>query len=146
MEFNKQNAPKFALYAASLGGLFATFGTLEILNGLGWLEVSWVPGDIFGGMALLVIAAVFFRGVNSIKEGQPEGLSFLFVGAMLAVIFGALYGLVLGASGLNNFLFEEEGWSITEELRIEIALGLLALPAISLMNKFKNRLTVASQQ
>jgi hypothetical protein len=149
MGFNKNIGTKIAVYSAVIGTLYAVFGLLEILVGWGDLigaEVSLIPPlelvgvniippDVFGGIMLMIIGAVYFTGVKQQTEGKREGLSFLLVGSLLAVIFFGVYLAIMLANGVG-YLFQFEDWLEwiwLDDLRPGIWLFILALPGTYLV-------------
>jgi hypothetical protein len=142
--FNKNVGTKIAVYSAVIGILYAIFGILEIL--IGWgdfvgaesalispLEVAGitvVPSDLFGGIMLIIVGAVYLTGVKQQAKGEREGLSFLFVGSLLALIFFGVYMVIMLANGVG-YVFQFEDWLEwiwLDDLRPGIWLFLLALP------------------
>ncbi|RLI73833.1 hypothetical protein DRO97_06780 [Archaeoglobales archaeon] len=65
----------------------ATFGIgiAEIVNGIG-AEIAFIPADIVGGIAMVVISAIFLRGVVS-----EESKAYYYVGSVILAVFGVLY-------------------------------------------------------
>jgi len=110
--------------------LYLTFGLVEILVGLGLVKVMLIPPDVFGGIMLLIIAAVFFAGIDEQWKGKREGVSFFVVGILLASIFFGLYILIMAANGLGHLLRFEDWleWTWLDDLRPGIWLFPLALP------------------
>ena len=144
MGFNKNVGTKIAAYSAVIGMLYAIFGILEILVGWGDLigteaslippleiaGVTVVPPDVFGGVMLIIIGAVYLTGVKQQAKGEREGISFLFVGSLLATIFFGVYVVIMLANGVG-YLFQFEDWLEwiwLDDLRPGIWLFLLALP------------------
>jgi hypothetical protein len=144
MGFNKSVGMAIAVYSAIIGILYAIFGVLEILVGWGDfvgaeasiispLEVAGVnvvPFDVFGGIMLIIIGAVYLIGVKQQAKGEREGLSFLLVGSLLAAIFFGVYLVIMLANGVG-YLFQFEDWLEwiwLDDLRPGIWLFLLALP------------------
>jgi hypothetical protein len=144
MGFNKNVGTTIAVYSAIIGILYAIFGILEILVGWGDfvgtgvslippLEIAGVnvvPPDVFGGIMLIIIGAVYLTGVKQQVKGQREGLSFLLVGSLLAAIFFGVYMVIMLANGVG-YLFQFEDWLEwiwLDDLRPGIWLFLLALP------------------
>jgi hypothetical protein len=144
MGFNKNVGKPIAVYSSVIGILYAIFGVLEILVGWGDfvgaeasiispLEVAGVnvvPPDVFGGIMLIIIGAVYLTGVKQQAKGEREGLSFLLVGSLLAAIFFGVYVVIMLANGVG-YLFQFEDWLEwiwLDDLRPAIWLFLLALP------------------
>lgn len=124
-----------ATYSAVLGLVYLTCGLVEIMVGLGFVEVILVPADVFGGIMLVIIAAVFFAGISEQWKGNHEELSFFVVGVLLAAIFFGLYVLIMVANGLGHLLQFEDWleWSWLDDLRPGIWLFLLAVPGAYLI-------------
>jgi hypothetical protein len=154
MEFNKNVGTKVAVYSFAIGVLYAVFGILEILVGWGDLigtgvsliptleiaGVNVVPPDVFGGIMLIIIGAVYLTGVNQQAKGEREGISFLLVGSLLAAIFFGVYMVIMLANGIG-YLFQFEDWLEwiwLDDLRPGIWLFLLALPGTYLAFTKKN--------
>jgi hypothetical protein len=144
MGFNKNVGTQIAVYSFVIGILYAIFGILEILVGWGDLigtgdplitplelaEVNVVPPDVFGGIMLIIIGAIYLTGVTQQAKGEREGLSFLLVGSLLAAIFFGVYVVIMLANGVG-YLFQFEDWLEwiwLDDLRPGIWLFLLALP------------------
>jgi hypothetical protein len=149
MEFNKNVGTALAVYSFVIGTLYAIFGLLEIL--VGWGEfvgtgvpliqpielagVNVVPPDVFGGIMLIIIGAVYLTGVGQQVQGEREGLSFLLVGSLLAAVFFVVYVVIMLANGVGYaFQFEDWlEWIWLDDLRPGIWLFLLALPGAYLV-------------
>ena len=144
MVFNKNVGTTIAVYSFVIGILYAIFGILEILVGWGDLigtgdslipplelaGVNVVPPDVFGGIMLIIIGAVYLTGVKQQARGKREGLSFLLVGSLLAAIFFGVYLAIMLANGVG-YVFQFEDWLEwiwLDDLRPGIWLFLLALP------------------
>jgi len=147
--FNKNVGATIAVYSFFIGILYAIFGILEIL--IGWGEfvgtgvyliqpielagVNLVPPDVFGGIMLIIIGAVYLTGVGQQARGEREGLSFLLVGNLLAAIFFGVYMVIMLANGLG-YVFQFEDWLEwiwLDDFRPGIWLFLLALPGAYLI-------------
>ena len=144
MGFNKNIGTKIAVYSLVIGTLYAIFGVLEILVGWGDLigtgdplipplelaGVNVVPADVFGGVMLIIIGVVYLTGIKLQTKGEREGLSFLFVGSLLALIFFAVYLAIMISNGIG-YVFQFEDWLEwiwIDDLRPGIWLFLLASP------------------
>lgn len=149
MGFNKNIGTALAVYSFVIGTLYTIFGILEIL--IGWGEfvgtgvpliqpielagVNLVPPDVFGGIMLIIIGAVYLTGVGQQGRGEREGLSFLLVGSLLAAVFFVVYVVIMLANGVGYaFQFEDWlEWVWLDDLRPGIWLFLLALPGAYLV-------------
>jgi hypothetical protein len=144
MGFNENVGVKMAVYSAAIGALYAVFGILEIMVGWGDLigtgvsfipapeiaGVNVIPPDVFGGIMLIIIGAVYLTGVKQQARGEREGISFLLVGSLIAAIFFGVYLVIMLANGVG-YLFQFEDWvewTWLDDLRPGIWLFLLALP------------------
>ncbi|MDK2826592.1 MAG: hypothetical protein PWQ63_1010 [Methanolobus sp.] len=123
-------------FAALAGVLYVFFGLLHIVEGLGidtgMAGLLFVPGDILGGFCLMVIGAVFLNGLREMHQGINAGVSFVYVGILMSLIFAAVYLLIMGGNLLDSFIVPDdyEGWSVMETFRPGIYLGLLSLAGI----------------
>lgn len=144
MVFNKNVGTKIAAYSFVIGIIYAIFGFLEILIGWGDLigtgvpliqpielaGINVVPPDVFGGIMLIIIGAVYLTGVAQQARGEREGVSFLLVGSILAAVFFGVYTVIMLANGVG-YMFQFEDWlewTWLDNLRPGIWLFLLALP------------------
>lgn len=127
---------KEIIFAALAGVLYVFFGLLHITEGLGidtgMSGLLFIPGDILGGFCLMVIGAVFFNGLREMLQGINAGVSFLYVGILMSLIFMAVYLLIMGGNLLDSFIVPDdyEGWNVMETFRPGIYLGLLSFVGI----------------
>ncbi|SDF48969.1 hypothetical protein SAMN04488589_0676 [Methanolobus vulcani] len=123
-------------FAALAGVLYVFFGLLNIAEGLGIdtgiAGLLFVPGDILGGFCLMVIGAVFLNGLWEMHQGINAGVSFVYVGILMSLIFAAVYLLIMAGNLLDSFIVPDDykGWSIMETFRPGIYLGLLSIAGI----------------
>jgi hypothetical protein len=154
MGFNKSVGITVAVYSTVIGILYAVVGLLEILVGWGDLigtgepliaplelgALNVIPPDVFGGIMLIIIGAVYLAGVKQQAKGNREGLSFLLVGSLLAGVFFVVHLLIMLANGVG-FVFQFEDWLEwiwLDDLRPAIWLFILALPGAYLAYTKKN--------
>ncbi|CAD7767967.1 hypothetical protein FHEFKHOI_01967 [Candidatus Methanoperedenaceae archaeon GB50] len=121
------NLKNIGLYSALIGGITAIIGALEVIFVFTGTD-SWIPADLFGGLALLVIAAVYLSGIGELLSKREEGLSFALTGTILTMVFGSLYTLIMGTDYLMYLLGEADEFLIITELRPEILLLVATLP------------------
>lgn len=127
---------KEVIFAALAGVLYTIFGIFHIAEGLGINTVTssqlFVPGDILGGFCLVVIGAVFLYGLKEMRQGINAGVSFVYVGILMSLVFMGAYLLIMGGTLLDSIIVPDdyEGWSIMETFRPGIYLGLLSLAGI----------------
>jgi len=136
-DFELGKGKTIGLYAAVLGVLYLAIGVIEVFGGAG----DAIPGDLFGGLALVVIAATFLNGVKRSFDGEHIGLSFIIGGLFLAAVFGILYLLLMGADGLMFLLGEAEEFSVLADFRPAIWLFILALPLAYLARAMTKEVT-----
>jgi len=125
-DFNLKTGKTLGIYAFSLGALYLIVGLLEVLGGYG----ESIPGDLFGGLALVVVATTYLSGVKGTLNGDYKGLSLLMGGLFLSAVFGILYLLMLGADGLMYLLGEAEEIPGLVDFRPAIWFFILSLPLI----------------
>ncbi|UEC42801.1 MAG: conserved membrane protein of unknown function [Methanothrix sp.] len=123
-DYSIKTGKGLGIYASALGAISLVVGLVEISGG--WGEI--IPGDLFGGFVLLVIAATYLNGVKGVFQGRYEGLSFLVGGLFLTAVFGILYLLMMGAEGLMYLLGEAQALPGIFDLRPEVWILLLSLP------------------
>lgn len=121
------------IFALITGLLYLAAGILQILERFG-IDTGvagplLIPGDFFGGFCFVVIGAVFLYGVKELAAGENLGVSYVYVGILMALVFLIVYLLIIGA-GLLGVLIgsgEYEGWTVMDDIRPGVYLGLLAL-------------------
>ena len=147
MNLDKNFSKYMAVYAAALGTLYIIVGSVEFATAFwNWfikpgdnLSLLGLPcDDLFGGLAALIIGAVFF-GAIPLWKARYEAIGFILVGALLSVTFGAVYLLIVGADVFGTLLTYMSGEEWTWEwltagilgvvlLRPEIWLAFLSAP------------------
>ena len=122
-------------YSAILFIVTLTAGVIELAGGLkGETTFQLFPSDIFGGLVLIVISAVFFRGLT-----HNEHTAFLGFGSTMLAVFSVLYILMLFANGLDAWIVGEE-WNPLSDLRVEIILLPLTIPGLITLKKARKTL------
>ena len=122
-------------YSAILFLVTSILGSIEIASGLnGESIVQMIPSDVFGGLILITISAIFLRGIL-LEDYEP----FFYFGSTMLTIFGILYLLVLLANGLDAAIVGES-WNPLNDLRVEILLIPFAIPGLTLLIKAKRSL------
>jgi hypothetical protein len=143
MDLERTSGLGTALYAGALGLIYVVLGLAEMANGFELVEITYIPTDIFGGIMCILIGIVFLRGLGPLSSGRANGLSFLIVGVMVTAIYSGLYLAIMGSHGLGLLIGMEdfEGWLTIDDLRPEIWLPLLALPAVAMLRSKLKRKT-----
>jgi len=136
-DFDSDEGRIIGIYALALGIAYLVIGMVEVFGGAGTV----VPGDLFGGFALVVIAATYFNGVRGVVNGDHRGLSFVVGGLFLTAVFGFLYLLLMVADGLMFLLGEAEEFSALADFRPAIMLFFLALPLAYKVRELTQRVT-----
>lgn len=136
-DFSIKTGKMLAIYASALGVISLAVGLVEILGGSG----EMIPGDLFGGFVLVVMAATYLGGVKGVSHGKHEGLSFLIGGLFLTMVFGVLYLLMMGADGLMYLLGEAEALPALTDARPAIWIFILSLPLAYRVRSLTARMT-----
>ena len=123
-DFDIGKGKTIGLYAAVIGVVYLVLGVIEVFGGAG----DVIPGDLLGGLALVVVAATFLTGVKGAFDGEHKGLSFIIGGLFLAAVFCILYLLLMGADGLMFLLGEAEEFAVLADFRPAIWMFFLSLP------------------
>lgn len=115
------------------GILYLATGILQMLERFGidtgLANTLLIPPDFFGGFCFVVIGAVFLYGFKELNSGENLGVSYVYVGILMSLVFMGVYLLIIGA-GLLGLLIqsgEYEGWSVIDGIRPGIYLGILSL-------------------
>lgn len=136
-DFSIKTGKRLAIYASALGAISLAVGLVEILGGWG----ESIPGDLFGGFVLVVMAVTYLSGVKGVFRGRHEGLSFLMGGLFLTSVFGVLYLLMMGADGLMYLLGEAEALPKLADARPAIWIFVLSLPLAYRVRSLTARMT-----
>lgn len=129
------------IFSVIAGCLYIALGLLQLVAGFGKVLIEpdlqvpltgilFVPADIIGAFVLLLIGTVFIYGVMEMRAGIYEGVSYTFVGILIALIFAAIYMLVSTGNMLEAYLLKNEEfatWTPLSDLRPGIYLALLPL-------------------
>ncbi len=128
-DFDPRIGRVMGVYALALGVLYLLFGLMEIVGvGGSGTDPIPIPGDLFGGLAILVVAATYLNGVRGLFRGEHVGLSFLIGALFLSAVFGVLYLLLMGADGLSYLIGSSDEFAALADFRPEIWFFLLSLP------------------
>lgn len=97
MKDNMEGKLWFAGLAATL---YLFFGAMQMAVGLGLapgLEgFLLIPPDFMGGFVLFVVGSIFIFGVKELNSGIREGISYVYVGIVIALVLSGIYLLILG--------------------------------------------------
>lgn len=121
------------IFALVAGILYLAAGFLQILERFGietgLANLLLIPPDFFGGFCFVVIGAVFLYGVKELNAGENLGVSYVYVGILMSLVFMLVYLLLIGAGILGLLIQsgEYEGWSVIDGIRPGIYLGILSL-------------------
>ena len=122
-------------YSAILFIVTLATGLIELWGGLKGEAVFQIfPSDVFGGLILIVISAIFLRGIT-----HNEHDAFLGFGSLMLAVFSVLYILVFFANGLDAWIVGDE-WNPVDDLRVEIVLLPLAIPGLIALNRTRKTL------
>ncbi|MCP1715449.1 hypothetical protein J2T58_001314 [Methanocalculus alkaliphilus] len=122
------------IFAALLGALYLLAGAATLIAvaipEIGIIEILGITGDPAGGFILIVIGGTLFYGYLELSRGINEGVAFLHVGIALALVFGMIRLLSIGAEFATMALFEDEMITLgmlREELVPVLYLAVIAL-------------------
>jgi len=123
--------PRIA-FGAVAGALYMVFGMLEAVAAAGVLfpEHLFIGGDPMGSFILIVVGATFLWGAWEIQQGMDEGMSYIYVGIVLALAFAMIYALVMGANAVEAGPLGNEdldGWTASDDVRPGLYLAVLPL-------------------
>ncbi|MBN2109522.1 MAG: hypothetical protein JW705_00330 [Methanosarcinaceae archaeon] len=123
----------FGLTQLITGSSKALFG-ISVPHSIGKVITGmlFIPADAIAGLVLILIGCVFIYGFEEIRSGKYEGIAYVYVGILLSLIFAGIYVLSGFGNTLEVYLLKNEtftDWSITDDIRPEIYLGLLSLLA-----------------
>jgi hypothetical protein len=144
MTCNKKQNSGVKIFTLLVSLLYIIFGTIHIAEGIGidtgLASALFVPADVLGGFSLLVIGTVFFYGFKELNAGMDEGMSFVYVGIIMSLVFMAVYTLVGAGTLLDSFLLPEDyvDWHIVDQFRPGVYLG---IPVLAAFIAWKNRFT-----
>lgn len=120
------------IFGLMAGVVYVIFGAIQAVVGLGynagWIKAIFVPPDIVGGLILVLIGAVFLYGFKELNAGVNEGVAYIYVGILLALVFTAIYLLIMGADALEEYVIKGEGfedWAPLHDMKPGIYLGIL---------------------
>lgn len=140
---NNQNVG-IKIFTLLVSLLYIVFGAIHIAEGIGintgLSAVLFVSADILGGFSLLVIGTVFFYGFKELNAGMDEGISFVYVGMIMSLVFMVVYALVGAGTLLDSFLLPEDyaDWYIVDQFRPGVYLG---IPVLAAFLAWKDRFT-----
>ena len=124
----------FALLA---GCLYLALGVLQIAAGAGlrgeWSQAMLLGGGAIDGAVMVIIGLVFLQGHRELRREVPEGVSFVYVGILIAVFFLIVQLSQISASYLGAWTVggDWEGYSAMDT--ISPFLYLSPLPIIGLL-------------
>lgn len=127
-EYHKQ------LFAGILGLLYLIAGIAVfvalVVPEIEIFELLGIYGDPAMGFVLLVIGLTLLFGYRELSKGIHEGVAYLHVGILLALVFGMIWLLSVGAELATIAIFEEE--EITLEMVREAIVPQLYLAVAAL--------------
>ncbi len=123
-----------AIIAALAGAGYGILGVLQILVGIGMINLNALISDPIGGIMLVVVALVYISGVRPLLGEDREGYAYLAVGSILGGILFVLQLVILGTNALGWWL-QLEDWSewillsdLTPALLLFIPVLLISVP------------------
>jgi hypothetical protein len=118
------------IYAVFIGCVYLLFGMVQFLMSMG-AEISIMgplrfDDNIFGGLIMVLIGAVFLFAMERLKWDENEGTAFLFSGIFLSLLFAGINLLIL-CSRLLTALLEGGQLDLLSGINPIIYLGSLTL-------------------
>ena len=130
----KKHLRYLGFISAILSITYILIGVIEIANTfVSFIPLLILPGDLMGGFVSITIGLIFAYGIKELYRGDYMGLSFILVGLIMAIMFAGLYTLILIADAVECYILGNEdfaGWTILDDLRIELVLGWILLPLL----------------
>ncbi|UCE11752.1 MAG: hypothetical protein JSW61_07435 [Candidatus Thorarchaeota archaeon] len=141
---DEYNERVLALYAITVAIAYGAAGVLQILSGVGLVQISYVGSDMIAGLMVLVVALVFSAGVKPLLASNREGIAFFVVGSVLASILFILQVLIVGTNLIGWVLRFEDwlSWSVLNDLTPSI--WLYPIASIALVGERTGKLTITS--
>ncbi len=149
MTSNIKTTKKLAIYSLFIGVIYLSLGLLELARGLSEsFVVEWeistmlLYPEMFSGLTLAIIGAVFLFGVKAQWNSGKDAASFLMVGTLIATVFFAVYLAIMGAHALGSTIYHISSepyadifadwaeWTWTDDVRAGIWLYIFALPGL----------------
>jgi len=116
-----------ALYSMLAGIAYFIVAILEITG----IDFRYISHDIFGGIALIVIATIYFAGIKETLKKSYRGYSFILGGIILSLIFGVMH-LLIYIAGILEYAIGNSGFPFP---RAEIILAISVSPLAYLVYK-----------
>jgi hypothetical protein len=157
MEKNTKLKKQLSIYSLGVGLVYLVFGLLELSRGLSEaFSLEWaitqishaiVYPDIFSGITLTIIGAVFLFGVKPQWQASKDSDSYLVVGTLLSAAFFVVYLAIMGAHAIGAGVYQiapeayvdifADGaeWPWLDDMRAGIWLFAFALPGLYLTLK-----------
>lgn len=125
------------IYGIIIGFLYFMFGLFQIIVSLGFksafTDAIFIPSDIMGGIILIVISAVFLFGVKELNKGIDEGVAYIYVGILLAILFMIIYSLIIVANAVSAYALSNpdlKNWTPLDNMKPGLYLGILSIIGI----------------
>lgn len=130
----KKHLRYLGFISAILSITYILIGVIEIANTyVSFIPLLILPGDPMGGFVSITIGLIFAHGIKELYRGDYRGLSFILVGLIMTTVFAGLYTLILIADAIECYVLTSEefiGWTILNDLRIELMLGWILFPLL----------------
>jgi hypothetical protein len=130
-----------AIIAALAGAGYGILGVLQILVGIGMINLNALISDPIGGIMLVVVALVYISGVRPLLGKDREGYAYLAVGSILGGILFVLQLIILGTNALGWWLQLEDWreWILLSDLTPALLLFIPVFPIAISMHREKRR-------
>lgn len=94
------------------------------------LDILLSRSDPMGALILILIASIFLYGFIELRKGFQEGIAYVYVGVLIALIFAAVSFLIISANFIDaNMLHNPEmsSWRLDQNIKPIFYLGILPL-------------------
>lgn len=122
------------MFSLAAGCIYLVFGVLQVIASLGFnseLTASLlIPSDTLGGFVLMIIGSVFIFGFKELYNNIDEGVSFLYVGILISLVFAGMYVLIMIGNAFGAYVIQSENfknWVPLDDLKPSIYLSVLSV-------------------
>lgn len=137
MSTMNSNDSMIGIYTGLIGLVYVIVGCALIANAYIGFESIFIPGDMFQGVMIAIVGAVFLKGIIDKNRGDSEWRANLSVGTLLAGILFALFLFMMISNGLGWALgFEDWAeWTPIDQFQPSLWLFIIVLPGAYLVSK-----------
>lgn len=122
------------MFSLVAGCIYLVFGVLQVIAGFGLnfelIDSLLIPSDILGGFVLVIIGAIFIFGFKELYKDIDEGVSFLYVGILISLVFAGMYVMIMAGNAFGAYVIQSENfknWVPLDDLKPSIYLSILSV-------------------